>query len=130
MYLPSLGLSSAGCALVVLGLAAAVGYWVGVVPPHWPKAGWIRALIALAAWVAAFEVARRVFSSQIPGSCHTVGDLARLVTPVATRAEVLAEQSANGDVQAKVIELVSKRLNVPIEKITLSSRFVQDLGGG
>jgi acyl carrier protein len=128
--LPGLRLSVAGCVLLVLALFAAIGYAVGLIPPHLPRIVGVRALIGLAAWIAVFAGAMRLLVNRLPPRCITMGDLARAIRATASRAQIAAAPPAPLEIQAKVIELVSKRLDIPVEKITLSSRFVEDLGAG
>jgi len=128
--LPGLRLSVVGCAILLFACLVALGYWLGLVPPAWPHSGWLRALVALAAFVAVFKGTTRIFCSRFPARCETVGDLARAIALVPAPGEVAASLPASDEVQAKVIKLVSECLLVPVEEISLSSRFVEDLKAG
>ncbi len=99
--LPGLQATRGCTVLPLVALVAALGYWAGIVPPHWPHAAWIRFAVAFVAFLAACVGIGRVFMTRFPKGAETVGDLARAISPCLTAEQLAAvEASAEQDLEA------------------------------
>jgi len=116
-HLPPLQHTSALLAAIVLGAPAVVA-----LPLLFVGTNLTTIVLACCCAVLLANALTGSMGTVVPPSCRTVGALIRYVPrPVAvrwTRKEVLA----------KIFDITSEQLGVPLEKIREESRFVDDLG--
>lgn len=104
-------------AVFVFPALIAIGLLGGVLP-------WTWVLVAYVCLTLAADRITAQMGSVIPASYQTVGSLIPLVG--CASAALWSYDSA----LARIIEITSEQLGIPIEGIQADSRFVQDLGAG
>jgi len=68
------------------------------------------------------------YRSSFPRMCTTVGDVARVMATKLTPEEMGGALPLPSEIETRVKTIIAQIINVPVEKIKNTDRFVQDLG--
>ena len=81
--------------------------------------------------IAATLLALRVFGTSgtlLPDSCPTIGELARVMAPIAVANGVVASETSYEDVLNEIRHIAAEQMQIPLEDVKPESEFVRDLG--
>lgn len=127
--LPGLELNRIGCALQSACLVAIL-YCSWRIHAGLSLRLWAPAFLLVAALLVVIVLVFKYVHVGFPEGCATIGDLARKMKPLVplpSPEQLAAADGGSPQVRTRIFQILSDRLGVPVEKISLETTF-RDLG--